>query len=412
MSGARWVGGDVRVSAAGRAYRDADGRVRPGCCTLAAGRLASGPRALAPHSPGSPPPVGPAAGRAVAARASLPARLAWWTLDARPRCGAGHADPGEVIAALVAPAVRAGALYDVAGWASSAAVADCSASRGIAQRDRLGRRWTRSPRCRTDPRQARPGRRGPLRGRPVTAALDMTAVRFTGGSPARAGAGLGRRPHHRPPSDHAGIPRAGVAVSPAHPGGSRGPCFAEALERIRALAPPGVVCVIDSGSDTSQLCAADARLRFVVALRADPAGELVRRRRPAGCRAGRLALLRARACPRPRPLERLPRRSPRARRHRYDHRLRLRAPRSPARARPGAPAPSPGPPPGGALTAVDGGPDHRPPRRLIPSPGLDDPPPSPARPRASPRLPLALSPCPTCPPPPAHSRARRLPLRP
>ena len=67
--------------------------------------------------------------------------------------------------------------------------------------------------------------------------------------------------------------RAGVAVYyRPHPGASNEvPCFTDTLERIRELAPPGVVCVIDSGfGHLSKLCAADAAgLQFVVPLRAD-----------------------------------------------------------------------------------------------------------------------------------------------
>jgi Transposase DDE domain len=67
--------------------------------------------------------------------------------------------------------------------------------------------------------------------------------------------------------------RAGVALYyRPHPGGSNeAPWFTDTLERIRELAPPGVVCVIDSGfGHLSKLCAADAKgLRFVVPLRAD-----------------------------------------------------------------------------------------------------------------------------------------------
>ena len=67
--------------------------------------------------------------------------------------------------------------------------------------------------------------------------------------------------------------RAGVAVYyRPHPGASTEvPGFTDTLERIRALAPPGVVCVIDSGfGHLSKLCAADAAgLQFVVPLRAD-----------------------------------------------------------------------------------------------------------------------------------------------
>jgi transposase len=48
-------------------------------------------------------------------------------------------------------------------------------------------------------------------------------------------------------------------------------CFAEAMERLRTLAPPGLVVVADSGLGyLGHLCAADrAGLRFVVPLRAD-----------------------------------------------------------------------------------------------------------------------------------------------
>jgi hypothetical protein len=67
--------------------------------------------------------------------------------------------------------------------------------------------------------------------------------------------------------------RAGVAVYyRGHPGAANeAPCVTDALERIRTLAPPGVICVADSGFGyLGRLCAADATgLRFVVALRAD-----------------------------------------------------------------------------------------------------------------------------------------------
>jgi Transposase DDE domain len=67
--------------------------------------------------------------------------------------------------------------------------------------------------------------------------------------------------------------RAGVTVYyRPHPGESNeAPCLADTLERIRELAPSGVVCVIDSGFGyLGRLCAADASgLRFVVPLRAD-----------------------------------------------------------------------------------------------------------------------------------------------
>ena len=67
-------------------------------------------------------------------------------------------------------------------------------------------------------------------------------------------------------------PAGAAAYHRPHPGASNeAPCFTDTLERIRELAPPGVVCVIDSGfGHLSKLCAADAEgLRFVVPLRAD-----------------------------------------------------------------------------------------------------------------------------------------------
>ena len=85
---------------------------------------------------------------------------------------------------------------------------------------------------------------------------------------------MGRRPHHRPAGqDPAGSTRTGVAVYyRGHPGASNeAPCVAAALDHIRELAPPGVICVADSGFGyLGRLCAADAAgLRFVVPLRAD-----------------------------------------------------------------------------------------------------------------------------------------------
>ncbi len=66
--------------------------------------------------------------------------------------------------------------------------------------------------------------------------------------------------------------RSGVTIYyRGHPGAiNEAPCVTEALERLRALAPPGVICVADSGfGHLARLCAADAAgLRFVVPLRA------------------------------------------------------------------------------------------------------------------------------------------------
>lgn len=198
---------------------------------------------------------------------------------AAPMRGRATLTHGEVIGALVANRLCAPApLYDVAGWASSAAMAELfSIPAGLLNDDRLGRAL-----------EALAPVAEQVRGELALAAasrcsadlsrlhLDMTAVRFTGGYTGSALVAKGwaaDRTIARQVKTMQVSTRAGVAVYyRGHPGGSNeAPCFTDALERIRALAPPGVICVIDSGfGHLSKLCAADAKgLRFVVPLRAD-----------------------------------------------------------------------------------------------------------------------------------------------
>jgi len=198
---------------------------------------------------------------------------------AAPMRGRAMLTHGEVIAALVANRLCAPApLYDVAGWASSAAVTELfGVPAGLLNDDRLGRAL-----------EALAPVAEPVRGElALTAAsrcsadlsrlhLDMTAVRFTGGYAGSALVEKGwaaDRTIARQVKTLQVCTRAGVAVYyRPHPGASNeAPCFAAALERIQALAPPGVVCVIDSGFGyLRRLCAADASgIRFVVPLRAD-----------------------------------------------------------------------------------------------------------------------------------------------
>ena len=106
--------------------------------------------------------------------------------------------------------------------------------------------------------------------------LDMTAVRFTGGYQGSALVAKGwaaDRTIARQVKTLQACTRTGVAVYyRGHPGASNeAPCVAAALDHIRELAPPGVICVADSGFGyLGRLCAADAAgLRFVVPLRAD-----------------------------------------------------------------------------------------------------------------------------------------------
>jgi len=198
---------------------------------------------------------------------------------AAPMRGRAMLTHGEVIAALVANRLCAPApLYDVAGWASSAAVTELfGVPAGLLNDDGLGRALV-----------ALAPVAEPVRGElALTAAsrcsadlsrlhLDMTAVRFTGGYAGSALVEKGwaaDRTIARQVKTLQVCTRAGVAVYyRPHPGASNeAPCFAAALERIQALAPPGVVCVIDSGFGyLRRLCAADASgIRFVVPLRAD-----------------------------------------------------------------------------------------------------------------------------------------------
>jgi hypothetical protein len=199
--------------------------------------------------------------------------------EAVPMRGRAMLTHGEVIAALVANRLCGPApLYDVAGWASSAAIAELfSIPAGLLNDDRLGRAL-----------EALAPVAEAVRGELALAAasrcgadlsrlhLDMTAVRFTGGyagSELVAKGWCADRSVARQVKTLQVSTRAGVAVYyRPHPGASSElPCFTAALDRIRELAPPGVVCVADSGLGyLGKLCAADAAgLRFVVPLRAD-----------------------------------------------------------------------------------------------------------------------------------------------
>ncbi len=269
------------------AYRDADGRVRHRVLrTLgredelkASGQLE---QLAASFARLDPPPVGT---RRHVGPLLLVAhylrRLGLVDLidDAVPMRGRAMLTHGEVIAALVANRLCAPApLYDVAGWASSAAMAELfSVPAGLLNDDRLGRALEALAPAAEQVRGALALAAASRCGADLSRLhLDMTAVRFTGGYTGSALVTKGwaaDRTIARQVKTMQVSTRAGVAVYyRGHPGGSNeAPCFADALERIRALAPPGVVCVIDSGfGHLSKLCAADAAgLRFVVPLRAD-----------------------------------------------------------------------------------------------------------------------------------------------
>ncbi len=199
--------------------------------------------------------------------------------SAAPMRGRSMLTHGEVIVALVANRLCAPApLYDIAGWASSAAMAELfGVPAGLLNDDRLGRALEAlapvAERVRGELALAAASRCGVDLSR---LHLDMTAVRFTGGYAGSALVEKGwaaERTIARQVKTLQASTRNGVAVYyRPHPGAANeAPCLAAALDRLRELAPPGVICVADSGFGyLRRLCAADAAgLRFVVPLRAD-----------------------------------------------------------------------------------------------------------------------------------------------
>ena len=198
---------------------------------------------------------------------------------AAPMRGRAMLTHGEVIAALVANRLAGPApLYDVAGWASGAAIAELfGVPAGLLNDDRLGRAL-----------EALAPVAERVRGELALAAasacrvdlsrlhLDLTAVRFTGGYADSAlvakGWAADRTVARQVKTLQASTPDGVAVYYRPHPGASSElPCFTAALERLAAIAPPEVVVVADSGMGyLGTLCEADtAKLRFVVPLRAD-----------------------------------------------------------------------------------------------------------------------------------------------
>jgi hypothetical protein len=239
-------------------------------------QLAAGLARLHQPPPGTRRHVGPLLIVAHYLRELGVAQIVDTAIPRRGRALAGHGEIACVLAAsrLCSPAP----LYDIAGWASSAAVAELLGTpAALLNDDRLGRSL-----------EALAGVAGDVRGQlmltavrrfPVADAsrlhLDLTAVRFAGHY---SGSGLvergwaaDRRIARQVKTLQASVP-SGVALyfRPHKGSSSELPAFAAAIEALASALPPGLVVVADSGLGyLDHLCAADAaNVRFVVPLRA------------------------------------------------------------------------------------------------------------------------------------------------
>lgn len=196
-----------------------------------------------------------------------------------PQRGRAQLTHGEVVAALVANRLAAPSpLYDIAGWASSAAMAEVFKIPGaLLNDDRLGRTL-----------DALAPVTEQIRGTLMLAAiqrfgadaarlhLDLTTLRVAGAYEGSALVAKGWGPDRRvarqvrllQATNPAGIP---LYVRPDPGDAAELSCIGVALERLAQLLPPGLLVCADSAlGHLKNLCAADrAGLRFVVPLRAD-----------------------------------------------------------------------------------------------------------------------------------------------
>src|SRR5487761_1412813 len=197
-----------------------------------------------------------------------------------PRRGKALASHGEIACVLAASRLAAPSpLYDIAGWASSAAVPELLGTPAVLLNDdRLGRSLEALAKVAEDVRgqlMLTAIREFPAVADASRLHLDLTAVRFAGHYP---GSGLvekgwaaDRSIGRQVKTLQASVP-AGVALyfRPHKGSASELPAFMAAMEALAAALPPGLVVVADSGLGyTGNLCAADAaNVKFVVPLRA------------------------------------------------------------------------------------------------------------------------------------------------
>ena len=197
-----------------------------------------------------------------------------------PARGRAFLTHGEVIAVLAASRLCSPSpLYDIAGWASSAAVAELlGVPAMLLNDDRLGRALEAlapvAEKARGELMLAVIG------GFPAVADasrlhLDLTAVRFAGAYEDSAlvakGWAADRSIGRQVKTLQAATP-SGVSVyfRPHKGSANELPAFTAAIEMLAAALPPGLVIVADSGLGyLENLCAADAKkVRFVAPLRA------------------------------------------------------------------------------------------------------------------------------------------------
>ena len=198
--------------------------------------------------------------------------------EAVPQRGRAQLTHGEVVAALIANRLSAPApLYDVAGWASSAAVHELlDVPAALLGDDRLGRAL-----------EAFAPVAASVRGAAMLAAidafgadaarlhLDLTTLTVSGAYPGSDLVGKGwnssrqvqRQVRVLAASNSSGVP---LYVRP-HPGSAAElTCLGQAMDELAGLLAPGLLVVADSAlGHLKNLCEADrAGLRFIVPLRA------------------------------------------------------------------------------------------------------------------------------------------------
>jgi Domain of unknown function (DUF4277)/Transposase DDE domain len=198
-----------------------------------------------------------------------------------PVRGTAFLTHGEVAAVLAASRLCSPSpLYDIAGWASSAAVAELlGVPAMLLNDDRLGRALEALARVAGDIRGAL--LLAAVRGFPGVADasrlhLDLTAVRFAGAYEESAlvarGWAADRTIKRQVKTLQASTP-SGLSVyyRPRKGSDSELPAFMDTIETLAAALPPDLVVVADSGLGyLEHLCALDAKkVRFVVPLRAD-----------------------------------------------------------------------------------------------------------------------------------------------